>query len=74
MVKRAGLAAPEFAADAQRFRPERWLGEDGCPIKEPKGYMPFGEGPRKSLGMLLARMEMRVRRPPRALFRAIAQL
>ncbi len=47
MVKRAGLAMPEFAADAQRFRPERWLGEDGSPIKDPKGYMPFGEGPRK---------------------------
>ena len=47
MVKRAGLAMPEFAADAGRFRPERWLGEDGRPIKDPKGFMPFGEGPRK---------------------------
>jgi hypothetical protein len=31
--------------------------------KEPKGYMPFGEGPRKCLGMLLAKCEMRVSGP-----------
>ena len=61
MVKRAGLAVPEFAADAGAFRPERWLGEDGRPIKEPKGFMPFGSGPRLCLGMRLANMEMRVR-------------
>ncbi len=52
---------PEFAADADNFRPERWLEESGAPVKkEPKGFMPFGEGPRKCLGMLLAKMEMRV--------------
>lgn len=61
MVKRAGLDMPEFAADADRFRPERWLEESGAPVKkEPKGFMPFGQGPRKCLGMLLAKMEMRV--------------
>ncbi|CAL8462567.1 g2100 [Coccomyxa elongata] len=60
MVKQAGLDMPEFAADADRFRPERWLEDSGAPVKkEPKGFMPFGEGPRKCLGMLLAKMEMR---------------
>ncbi|EIE23940.1 cytochrome P450 [Coccomyxa subellipsoidea C-169] len=59
MVKKAGLAMPEFQGDADRFDPSRWL-EDGAPLKkEPKGFMPFGEGPRKCLGMLLAKMEMR---------------
>ena len=62
MVKRSGLAVPEFAGDADAFRPERWLSpEEGTPIKDPKGYMPFGEGPRKCLGMLLAKCELRVR-------------
>lgn len=63
MVKKAGLAMPEFQGDADRFDPSRWL-EDGAPLKkEPKGFMPFGEGPRKCLGMLLAKMEMRVWAP-----------
>lgn len=61
MVKMASLNMPEFQGDAERFDPSRWL-ENGAPLKkEPKGFMPFGEGPRKCLGMLLAKMEMRVR-------------
>ena len=31
--------------------------------REPSGYMPWGEGPRKCLGMPLARAEMRVSTP-----------
>lgn len=60
MVKRASLQMPEFSGDGDRFNPSRWL-EGGAPLKkEPKGFMPFGEGPRKCLGMLLAKTEMRV--------------
>ena len=61
MVRRASLELPEFAADAEVFRPERWLNERGCPfIREPKGFMPWGDGPRKCLGMPLAKTELRV--------------
>ena len=62
MVRRASLELPEFAEDADVFRPERWLNDRGCPFsREPKGYMPFGDGPRKCLGMPLAKTELRVR-------------
>jgi len=43
MVKRSGLAMEEFKADAQQFKPSRWLESDGQPLKtNPKGFMPFG--------------------------------
>lgn len=33
MVKRASLAIPDFQADADEFKPARWLEADGQPIK-----------------------------------------
>ncbi|CAK0753854.1 hypothetical protein CVIRNUC_002252 [Coccomyxa viridis] len=60
MVKRAGLAVEDFKEDATEFKPARWLESDGQPLKtSPRGFMPFGGGPRICLGMLLAKMEMR---------------
>jgi cytochrome P450 len=50
---------PATWADAQVFRPERWL--DGSTQNLPRGaYCPFGMGPRICIGMPLAEMEMRL--------------
>jgi Cytochrome P450 len=63
-------AIPEFKATAKKFDPERWLqaptpGAGGCPhaqlIKNPKGFIPFGDGSRKCAGYALAFMHCKVR-------------
>ena len=53
--------AREFSASAGQFDPWRWLEANGRGVRrEPRGYIPWGDGPRKCLGMVLARAEMRV--------------
>ena len=43
----------EYFTDAQKFKPERWLG-DKEGVKEPNAYMPFGSGPRMCIAFKLA--------------------
>ncbi|KAI9022468.1 cytochrome P450 [Hyaloraphidium curvatum] len=47
-----------WGADADEFRPERWLG--ASPIKHPMAYVPFSNGPRICIGKDLAMLEFRV--------------
>jgi len=47
----------EFYPKAERFDPERWLGEDQHP---PFTYIPFGGGPRTCLGMHFALLQMHI--------------
>lgn len=47
----------EFYPEAERFNPERWLGEGE---QLPFTYIPFGGGPRTCLGMHFAMLEMQV--------------
>lgn len=48
---------PRFYDEPEKFRPERWLGEEAKKI--PKfAYFPFGGGPRLCIGNTFALMEM----------------
>jgi cytochrome P450 len=50
-----------FMPDAQAFKPERWLGEDGLsPASAKRISMPFGAGPRICPGRYLALQEMKM--------------
>jgi cytochrome P450 len=61
MVGRTTTTIPEWMDTVDQFMPERWLNAQGALAKqEPPGFMPFGEGPRICLGMLLAKAEMKV--------------
>jgi cytochrome P450 len=46
---------PQVFADPERFDPDRWLAMDP---KAKRSYLPFGLGPRRCLGELLANAEM----------------
>lgn len=62
MVGKTTTTIPEWMDTVDQFMPERWLNAQGALAKqEPPGFMPFGEGPRVCLGMLLAKAEMKVR-------------
>ncbi len=50
-----------FVPEAQAFKPERWLGEDGLsPSSAKRISMPFGAGPRICPGRYLALQEMKM--------------
>jgi len=44
-----------WGEDAEKFRPERFLNEDGTKVLKPEGFMPFAVGKRQCLGENLAR-------------------
>ncbi len=48
---------PQYFADAERFRPERW-GEDAIKALPKFAYFPFGGGPRLCIGNTFAMMEL----------------
>jgi len=47
--------------DAEQFKPERWIAEDGTEAKltpqQQMSYMPFGQGRRNCIGQNMARLE-----------------
>ncbi len=48
---------PQFYAEPERFRPERW-GEDAIKALPKFAYFPFGGGPRLCIGNTFAMMEL----------------
>ncbi|KAB5545539.1 putative benzoate 4-monooxygenase cytochrome P450 [Coniochaeta sp. 2T2.1] len=48
-----------WGADAEEFRPERWLGE-GLTTRQKNAYNPFSYGPRACVGRNVAEMEMKL--------------
>ncbi|KAF8319165.1 cytochrome P450 [Cantharellus anzutake] len=47
-----------WGADADKYRPERWLGDDK--VKMQKAFIPFSCGPRSCVGKNLANMNLRI--------------
>lgn len=48
---------PESWPEPEKFRPERFLSEDGTEVRRPDNFMPFGAGRRMCLGDTLAEKE-----------------
>ncbi|XP_025099492.1 cytochrome P450 2J6-like [Pomacea canaliculata] len=51
------MSDPETWGDPDRFRPERFIGEDGKQWR-PEEFIPFSTGRRSCMGEVLARMEL----------------
>ena len=47
-----------FGADAEQFRPERWLEDSALPKTNRPPFVPFQFGPRTCLGMRMALVDM----------------
>jgi len=48
---------PEIWDEPEKFKPERFLTEDGTSVQKPEQFMPFGIGQRMCLGDQLAEKE-----------------
>ena len=60
LLTRPGVLRESTFPQAERFRPERWLGEQSSrQMAHHKAFMPFGAGPRLCPGRSLALLEMK---------------
>jgi cytochrome P450 len=60
MLQSSIASIKEFEETKGQFNPDRWLDSTGTqPRKDPKGYLPFGDGARVCIGMKLATSEMK---------------